>query len=52
MKILIAEDNEDSRVLLEKLIRSKGFDVMSAANGIEAMDLLADVQPDLIISDI
>ncbi|MCX7914548.1 MAG: response regulator, partial [Thermodesulfovibrionales bacterium] len=52
MKILIVEDNTDSRVLLEKMLKSRGYDVLSASNGVEALEKISLSMPDLIISDI
>ena len=52
MKILIAEDDENSRVLLENVLSASGYEVFTAANGLEAMALLERQVPDLIISDI
>ncbi|MCX8030824.1 MAG: PAS domain S-box protein [Thermodesulfovibrionales bacterium] len=52
MKILIVDDNTDSRVLLEKLLKSRGYDVLSASNGVEALEKISLYMPDLIISDI
>ena len=52
MKILIAEDTEDSRVLLEAVIVSEGYEVESAVNGKEAIQKIKHSLPDLIISDI
>ena len=51
MKILIAEDQEDSRIYLEKLLKSQGYEVVSATDGVEAMSLAHQVSPDLVISD-
>jgi CheY-like chemotaxis protein len=39
MKMLVAEDNRASRVLLEKLLKLQGHDVLTAENGREALDL-------------
>jgi len=48
MRILVVEDNEDSRNLLMKQLRAHGHEVMAAADGVEALE-----QPlDIIISDI
>lgn len=52
MKILIAEDTEDSRVMLELVLAAQGFQVTSAANGLEALNGARQNPPDLIISDI
>ncbi len=52
MKILVVEDNEDSRVLLESLLEANGYEVESAENGKIALALATRRPPDLIISDI
>ena len=52
MKILIVEDNEDSRVLLESFLQASGYAVESAENGMLALEIAKRTHPDLIISDI
>tara|TARA_R110002094_G_scaffold8064_1_gene17467 strand:+ start:6421 stop:8583 length:2163 start_codon:yes stop_codon:yes gene_type:complete len=52
MRVLIVEDTEDSRILLEDMLRAKGHDVDSAVNGVEALHKAGRAPPDLIISDI
>ncbi|MBU0679844.1 MAG: response regulator [Proteobacteria bacterium] len=52
MKICIAEDNEDSRVLLEDVLKASGYEVESAENGRQALELIQKSPPDLIVSDI
>jgi len=52
MKILVVEDTEDSRVLLESFFKAKGYEVESAENGKIAMEKIYSAKPDLIISDI
>jgi diguanylate cyclase (GGDEF)-like protein len=44
MKVLIADDNQMSRVLLRSSVERWGYEVVLAANGLEAWDILA--QPD------
>lgn len=51
-KILIVDDNEENIYFLEVLLKGKGFDVVKASNGSEALDLAYASHPDLIISDI
>lgn len=49
---LIAEDDENSRVLLEDALSSRGYTVLSAADGVEALKLARQEPPHIIISDI
>lgn len=51
MKMLIAEDNRASRVLLEKLLILEGHEVMSASNGEEAASLFDERKPDMVFVD-
>ncbi len=52
MSILVVEDNEDSRVLLQQALAASGFEASVASNGIEALQLARQTSPQLIISDI
>ena len=52
MKILVAEDNADSRVYLERILRSSGYEAESAENGRVAWDKARCSPPDLVVSDI
>ena len=52
MKILIVEDKEEARYLLAVLLQSKGYDVVNAINGKDALAKLENNKIDLIISDI
>jgi CheY-like chemotaxis protein len=51
-KILVVEDNPESRYLLERLLASRGHQIMAAENGDEALRLAREDPPDVIISDI
>jgi CheY-like chemotaxis protein len=51
-RILVVDDNESGRYLLETLLRSDGYEVVSAASGAEALELARRQRPDLVISDI
>ena len=52
MKVLAVDDTKNDRLLLTKILLSVGYDVKSACNGIEALEMIANEKPDLIISDI
>ena len=49
MKILVVEDNEDSRILLVKQLRAYGHEVMAAADGVEALQQALEETPDILI---
>jgi len=52
MKILIIEDDANSRTYLERALKSQGYSVESAANGVTGLENAKQSRPDLIISDI
>lgn len=51
-KILVAEDERDIRDLVAFTLRFAGYEVFTAANGEEAVDLAPNVNPDLILMDV
>lgn len=51
-KVLIVEDNEDTRSFMKFLIESYGYQVVEAADGIEALESFKHQQPDMILMDI
>lgn len=50
--ILIAEDNEQNRTLLARLLRTTGFQVQEAADGRQAVEAALQWRPDFIWMDI
>lgn len=50
--ILIAEDSLDGREMMRTLLRLKGYDVLVAEDGIEAIDMAMKNSPDLIFIDL
>jgi CheY-like chemotaxis protein len=51
-KVLIAEDNAVNRELLRELLELRGYAVMEACNGMEALDQIAKTQPDILLLDL
>jgi len=51
-KILVVEDEESLRLLYEEELKAEGYEVLTAGNGREAIELLETGKPDLIILDI
>jgi CheY-like chemotaxis protein len=51
--ILLVEDDDDIRAVIVEVLHDAGFDVISAANGREALEKLAQLQPwELIVLDL
>jgi CheY-like chemotaxis protein len=51
-KILIAEDNAVNRELLRELLDMRGYTVVEACDGEEALRMIEQTQPDLLLLDI
>jgi len=51
-RILIIDDSPDFRVLLARLLKASGFEVMEAKSGEEGLRKIGEFQPDLILLDI
>jgi CheY-like chemotaxis protein len=51
-RILIAEDNAVNRELIREILEGKGFEVLEACDGEEALRLIEEKHPDLVILDI
>ena len=51
-RILVAEDQETLRTSISRNLRARGFEVIEAANGMEALSLWDAEQPQLLILDV
>lgn len=51
-KILYIEDNEQNLYLVTFILEKHGYEVFSATDGQEGIDLAASIKPDLILLDI
>ena len=51
-RILVVEDDDVARELVRRTLARRGYEVTTAADGIEAYDLALKLMPDLIITDI
>ena len=52
LKVLLADDNQDSVEMLAELLRLSGHTVHTAYDGAQAADLAVQLQPDVLILDI
>lgn len=51
-RVLIVEDNVDNFELVRFLLERAGYQVLSAANGLEGLDAAKRERPDLILMDL
>jgi len=51
MKILLVEDNEDNRDMLTRLLQRRGFEVVSAVDGLQGIAMAESEAPDTILMD-
>lgn len=51
-RVLVVEDDPNQRILYERELRKTGYDVVTAADGIEALALCESAQPDVVVLDI
>jgi len=51
-RILAVDDNEDALFALEKLLKEQGFDVLTAADGRQALQSIKDNRPDIVLLDV
>lgn len=51
VRVLIVEDTADTRVLLKAVFEAEGYEVLEAADGIEAVEVALAELPDAIVMD-
>lgn len=52
MKVMVVDDCQTTRKILSLYLKSKGFEVVSAENGLDAIEKLASHDVNLIMSDL
>lgn len=52
LKILVVDDEPNMRILLSEVLRTQGFDVSVAKNGLESLERMGSEEFDLVITDI
>jgi len=52
IKVLVADDEEDLRQIMEKKISQTGYDVVSASDGQDAWEKIVKHDPDIIVLDL
>jgi CheY-like chemotaxis protein len=52
IRILVAEDNAVNRELLRELLEARGYTVLEACDGQQALHMIEQAQPELLLLDI
>ena len=50
--VLIAEDSRDTRIMLKRAFELKGYNVLEAEDGSEALEVVNETRPNLIVVDL
>jgi CheY-like chemotaxis protein len=50
--VLVVEDDHDSQVELMELLSGEGYTVLATSNGQEALDVLGQIRPHLVLLDL
>ena len=50
--VLIAEDSRDTRIMLKRAFELKGYNVLEAEDGNEALEVVNETRPNLIVVDL
>jgi len=51
-KAVVIDDDEDNRTLFAEILRSEGFDVREAVDGLEGYEKISQMAPDVILTGI
>ncbi len=51
LKILVADDTDSDRMILEAIVRKEGHQVFSVKNGLEAVEIFRQERPDIVLLD-
>lgn len=52
MKILVCEDQDAIRKMIEALVHARGYEVLSANSGARALELARETPPDIALLDL
>jgi two-component system cell cycle response regulator DivK len=51
-KILVADDDYDNRTIVQEALEAAGFPVLTATNGVEALEITIQNHPDVLLLDL
>ena len=51
-RVLVVDDSLSVRKMVERSLQTKGFEVLAASSGTEAMERIGGAMPDLVVCDV
>ncbi|MDH7487691.1 MAG: response regulator [Anaerolineae bacterium] len=51
-RILVVDDDPDIRIMLSTVLQAEGYGVITAKDGVECLELVREMRPDLLILDL
>lgn len=51
-RVFVVDDDDDARFMASAVLSQGGYEVSSASSGIEALEIIDQVRPDLIVLDV
>ncbi len=51
-RVLVVDDSLSVRKMVERSLQTKGFEVLAASSGVEAMERIGSAVPDLVVCDV
>jgi CheY-like chemotaxis protein len=52
MRILVVEDQESIRRMIQALVKARGYEVITASSGAKALELIQAAPPDVVLLDL
>ena len=52
VSVLVVDDDDEARDMLASVLANEGYTVATAADGLEALELLESIRPELILLDV
>lgn len=51
-RVVVVDDEEATRTLIARVLQHEGYEVVAVDNGLEALKVVDQTQPDLVVSDV